>query len=360
MPKRELSCFLCRELLYEFVTGTIDSRRRQAVQEHLETCPECKKEQDTFNQGLTYLKELGQAKIHPNYLKEISEPEPFPKRILKKIGWHKWPDPVRWTVESVVVGSVLAVLIGVVSQKFLFNSENNEAALYTDTENPVEVAQQVPETPSDQLQGNENGENPYTGSDEEYSPEVETTPAAKVETSLPPASTPSAPVAKSEAVAKAPTVTEPKSDGFLYRGSMYIQEVGAATPSVVKKIISLGGKRAGEVELGWKQPGGSYFHFSMPEKELNALLEHLKQYGKLNLVKEKNRRVMPSGTIRIILNLNGPRGDATVPMTNPEPSNPSEPSESAVPVPTPASDVPVPPAVPVEEATPEANVEEAQ
>lgn len=365
MVKRELSCFLCRELLYEFAMGSIDERRRSAVQEHLDSCGECRIENEALNSGIQYLSKLSRAEINPHYLKEVAEPEPLTKQWLKKIGWQKWPDPIKWTVESVVVGGVLAVLIGVVSQKVLLKMQEKEPVLYTDTDQAVDVAQtQIPETPADQLQGTENGDNPYTGNDEEYVPDatpakvITKNDAVKNETSEADQAA-AAPIQKpvKEPSPESAPVNEAKADGFIYRGNINVQDVDTVTPDVVAKIESLNGKRAGEVELGWRQPGGSYFHFSMPENGFNALAEHLKTFGTLNIVKEKNRRVMPRGIIRIILNVNGPRSGSSPQKASPvpesKPDNTAPPIGSGVPTSESESAFPNPaPTPPTEEVAP--------
>ena len=73
---------------------------------------------------------------------------------------------------------------------------------------------------------------------------------------------------------------------------------------VREKIINSGGKKAGEVELGWmKNETTSYFHFSFPEENKADLENYLKQFGKVQLVYEPHPRLMPKGIKRYIIEI---------------------------------------------------------
>lgn len=99
----------------------------------------------------------------------------------------------------------------------------------------------------------------------------------------------------------APAATESAERGFVYRMSMPTSKVEAITPDVRAKIEALGGKKAGEVELGWKRRSGSYFHFAMPESGYDTLVEYLRGHSPVRIQKAPHRRIMPAGQIRIIL-----------------------------------------------------------
>lgn len=89
--------------------------------------------------------------------------------------------------------------------------------------------------------------------------------------------------------------------GFLYRGSISVTNVTAATPKFVEKIAELGGRKAGDVPLGWRKGSGSYFHLTIPESRYEALVNFLREYGDLKIQREKHERVMPEGILRLII-----------------------------------------------------------
>ncbi len=93
----------------------------------------------------------------------------------------------------------------------------------------------------------------------------------------------------------------PAPKGLIYRMMMKIPDVKDMADDVRDKIVSLGGKKAGQVELGWRKPNGNYYHFSMPEKNYDELVKSLGGYGPVRIYKNPHPRVMPPGVIRIIL-----------------------------------------------------------
>ncbi len=96
----------------------------------------------------------------------------------------------------------------------------------------------------------------------------------------------------------------PNSAGGLYRGKLVVTDVQQVISVVREKIINSGGKKAGEVELGWmKNETTSYFHFSFPEENKADLENYLKQFGKVQLAYEPHPRLMPKGIKRYIIEI---------------------------------------------------------
>jgi hypothetical protein len=127
-----------------------------------------------------------------------------------------------------------------------------------------------------------------------------TSAIAKTPTTLPKP----APVEKaaSTAVAVATASPDEKRQGELYRGVVAVTNVNATSQKLVEKIKELGGRKAGQVELGWNKNGDSaYFHFTMPASQYDELLAAIQEYGNLKIQKEKHERVMPEGIMRLII-----------------------------------------------------------
>jgi hypothetical protein len=89
----------------------------------------------------------------------------------------------------------------------------------------------------------------------------------------------------------------------------------------------MGGEKAGQVEIGHRQSKGNYFHFSMPESNYQRLLKTLGAYGPVRIYQGPHERVMPKGTIRIILNIE----DAKAKTTTAAPAEAAPTIESAPP-----------------------------
>ncbi|NJL23812.1 MAG: hypothetical protein HC902_00590 [Calothrix sp. SM1_5_4] len=87
-------------------------------------------------------------------------------------------------------------------------------------------------------------------------------------------------LAAKEREAKADSRTKPEvaaspaatARGFLMRGDLDVSDFDNTWPLIRDKIIALGGKAAGNVELGWlRREDQSYFHFSLPESNYSEL-----------------------------------------------------------------------------------------
>lgn len=90
--------------------------------------------------------------------------------------------------------------------------------------------------------------------------------------------------------------------GAIYRGRLDVTNAEAINPKLVQFIDELGGRKAGNVPLGWKSDsGGGYFHFTLPEAKYEDLKNALQGYGQLKLEKHSHGRVMPEGIIRLIV-----------------------------------------------------------
>jgi hypothetical protein len=130
-------------------------------------------------------------------------------------------------------------------------------------------------------------------------PVVATPPTVPAETTAKPT-----PVAKVD-IKPAPPSEENHSGkkvSGLYRASIVVTDLETTSARITEKLVALGGKKAGEVELGWKKaPNLSYYHLTIPEENLDAVKAFLGNFGKLNIQFENHPRLLPAGTNRIIL-----------------------------------------------------------
>lgn len=317
MPRRELSCFICRELLYEFVSDSIDTRRGEAVAHHLHDCHDCKHEHEGLKGAMTYTKRLSAIEIRPEYFTEIASPTSVNRLIVRRMGWKYWPDPIKWTVESLAFACVVALVVGVLGQQIYKTRDKTDVAAVEKDTQTIDVAQLADQTPA------EFGEDEFTDHDNdvEISQVAGSNQPLEKRVATP---EPDVKVVQAEAeieqnkqvsVQTAQSASENTltraQNGFLYRTTFKVQNLETSTAELVAKVEALGGKKAGEVPLGWKRSNGSYFHFSMPEANYPQLSEFLRKFGAPSIVKEKNPRVMPEGSIRMILEVEGNPSNTT-------------------------------------------------
>ncbi len=90
--------------------------------------------------------------------------------------------------------------------------------------------------------------------------------------------------------------------GGLFRAVIFVSDLDTVTTRITEKLVDLGGKKAGEVELGWRKSAHvSYYHITLPEDGIQPTKDFLKNFGKLQIEFENHPRQMPTGIKRMIL-----------------------------------------------------------
>jgi hypothetical protein len=316
--QRKLSSFVGQELLYDYISGQLDPERHKAVEEFLKENREAQGDVQKINNGLAYTSRLAETVVSQALLEKIEAPANYFQTVQARLRFEEWPVGLKLGLEAMVVAlGITSVAVLVPWHKII--------GLRTRTENVVltQVAREnVKKTTELESAGEGTKEQPdfqdegVQTSKPNIVDETEVSKAtAKTPTTTPPKTvapavaatpaktpTPSTVPAPSKAVAtNAAAEKESKRVGFLYRGTMFTTNVAAVTPKMVEKLTALGGRKAGEVELGWKKGSGSYFHFTVPESKYDEVLAIFNEYGQLNIQKEHHERVMPEGIIRLII-----------------------------------------------------------
>lgn len=121
-------------------------------------------------------------------------------------------------------------------------------------------------------------------------------------------SAPATAIVKSNAESKTKVVTTESATVKLdrptgvYRGTITVTDFEQVSSIVREHIIAIGGKKAGEVELGWiKNKKISYFHFLFPAEKREELVTFIQQYGSLQYKFEPHPRVLQFGQNRFII-----------------------------------------------------------
>jgi hypothetical protein len=300
MKKRSLSEFMCIEMLYDYVSQNLDGLRTQAVEECLMRSPRVRDELKKLNLGMAYCEKLKEVKVSVPLVEAImSQPKPA-QRVLSRMGFKSLPQPVKWGLEAVVVAVAIALFVTQVPELFKAR-EDSLVVRQIETAQEIEAPAVQQPFESEQLpplaQNTQKPETQKPTLKETIQPVVAVAPTATIPTSQPQESSvaqtvPSAPVAAAKSA---------KRQGYVYRLVMFTDQVDEITPQIVALIQSNGGEKAGEVELGWRRKGGSYFHFTLPQQNYAIVIEGLKKFGNFNIVKSEHPRVMPEGVERFIL-----------------------------------------------------------
>lgn len=336
--KRKLSRFLARKMLYDFICGRLDSARIKAVEEFIGEDWETRTELEYIQGGLKYCGDLSLTRISEPLMQEIREHKGFWVRVRTGHWWRDWPESIKWGMEAAVLSGVAALVamwIPWSKVAHLLPSSRDEVILVEidKDQKPAGTVKNGAKSLSDQGEGrallpvavgkDASTLNPSPhetfGEKESGSTEGSTKGSAKEVAETRKSSIQPSKVAEDEEVGdpvqgvrggSESETAEPQENiikgasslkGFVYRAFMSLDQLDQVSPKIVAEIKQLNGAKAGQVELGWRKPKGSYFHFSLPESNYEKLMSALKSFGPVRIYKDPHWRVMPQGQIRFIL-----------------------------------------------------------
>ncbi len=315
--ERKISGFVAQELLYDYVTFHLDPERMKAVEEYVKASHEAQADIQLINDGLDYVERLSEIHVSDALLETLKTPSSYLQVLLRKLRFEEWSPGIKMGLEVMIVAvGVISISLVIPWHKLMeLSVSKKKDVVLTEVQKTPMAAQDVevaglPEEATVVFpdEGKKNTEAPKSAADivvKKNLPLPPPPPSAvnQIATNIP--TTEKQKSGQKSAVAKA-TVDETNSEkkqGYLYRGIMKVTNAEAVSTKFVEKINELGGRKAGEVELGWKKGNANYFHFTMPEAKYQAFLEFTKKYGGLSLQKEKHDRLMPEGIVRIIFSL---------------------------------------------------------
>ena len=329
------SIFQAREMLLDYFENKLDSARHEMVRKVLSSDVETQRALNQIKRGLEFSEQLSQVKINEGFAAQLSQAENLSSLITHYSRFKNWSQAFRTSTYAVmgclfVVAVVMSLPRNVLvklkhkSNQDVVLSQVAKTDIVGDSDDPEKrdaqaaLAQNLP-TDTDEDDASDAAGADGSG-DEHAEPivipaaqsqafaikpnpkQVPTKPEKLTAAASPPTSTSDEGDESGENQVAENDSSEKKIGGLVYRGTMKIDELDERTPLIAQQIAELGGRKAGEVELGWKKENkGSYYHFAMPEENYDKLLEYLHGFGPVRFSKDSHPRVMPQGQIRIIL-----------------------------------------------------------
>jgi hypothetical protein len=302
---RKLSAFEAENMVGDYLSQHLDPERAKAFEVARKEFPRINELIASYESGQNYSRKLRQLKPSENLKKTILRPETFIDQTLERVQFSKWPKSFKMSLEILSVAaliSIVSVLIPweqLMSLKFgrrgdiVLAEINRQFDLSRDSGLPSLIV------------------DTGAGSFPDESEDAESSTTTVLNTVVSTTST-TAPV-KPMAVAAAKDTTKPTAAatgttvaerrlGSLFRGSIQVINAKAAAQKITQRLSELGGRKAGEVEMGWEREKDLfYYHFTIPEDRYDQLSSLFSEFGSLRLVKERHERVMPEGIIRLII-----------------------------------------------------------
>lgn len=297
--KREISDFVGQELLYDYLFGQLDHERQVAVEKKLSQSAELKAELEKIKLASSYVQKFQETQILSQLEDDIREPSTYLWVLFQKMRIQDWPRSVQILLEGLLIGGIaIALIVTIPWGKILDLKTKLESTSVTLSE----ISRVNHADPDREIVGPEVSTNKQTIIYDDENKQSSNLKAATV----PPVVAVEAPKKTTDANVKsenkevAAEITG-KRQGFLFRGRLTATNSLMISAKVVEYLNQNGGRKAGEVELGWKKGDGYYFHFTIPEANQKEAQEYLKSLGSFSIQKEPHPRIMPDGIIRLII-----------------------------------------------------------
>ncbi len=298
---RELSPFFAKELLSAYLEGSLDKERQNAIEESLAKNADLKALFQKMKIQKDFLEKLSKITPRAELLSFIDSPVPGMKSKLQKYSWKKMSSTTQWSVQLFVIGVLVVTTVR------YFPWLNMARVIQRAQPTAPLLKRAVPiEDDMEALKAR-----PTYGPEWPKSFPSPELYAQQLEESR----------KKNQAIADIVTRTDeevvqssndteeseeaaPQRQGFVWRGTIKVDELDEeSTGKITEIVVSLGGKKAGQVELGWKKGDSRYYHFTMPEANYTEFEQRLGDIGHVTLKKEKHPRVMPEGQMRVIMSV---------------------------------------------------------
>lgn len=320
VKQKKLTRFLCQELLYEYAQGLLTPTREKEMAEYINGCRDSQREFERLKRGALYVQKASQSRVSPAMREALMNFEPQWRKQLRS--WTMWSSQRGWRMLPYIF-VVLTLISGLIVIKPWEKPAEPDLILAEQLKAepdmippptvvpPADSPQPIPQPEAPAIVA------PIVSVNTQPAPIIppstaNVTPPAPTVVTTPPRAAPAPPVAAREDAADDKASAPAPSRGFIMRGELDVSDFANTWPMIRDKIIALGGKVAGNVELGWlRRKDQSYFHFTIPESNYPELELFLGTFGPVRFSRERHPRVMPEGQIRIILTVKDAMIDET-------------------------------------------------
>ncbi len=327
------SFFQVREMLLDYQENKLDSARQDLVKNTLANDAETQHVLKQLNSGLNFAKQISHVEIKEGLRQQLIQSENLSSLFFHYCSFKNWNQAFRASTYALMSCIFVLVLVMSLPRNILLRLKprSNQEVVLSQILKPPEASIES-DDPEKRDAQTALAQNLPTDTDEEESIPSDGQEASGDEHAepffIPPSTTaltlntrPPSTKTVAQAEQKSPetkgdsknevsgdssesnnTDISRKPSGIVLRGAMKIDELDEKTPLIAQQILELGGRKAGEVELGWRKDNkGSYYHFSLPEENYDKLLEYLQGLGPVRFSKDSHPRVMPQGQLRFIL-----------------------------------------------------------
>lgn len=320
---RELTDFFSEELVYDYITKALDSERQQAFEKHISKSSLTKEQFAQTNSVLNEVESLDRIRISEEILVQlIPQRNNLVEKMRKGLVSQQFQSRKYFYLQYIFLFSAISFFVFLTPWRQLIplgNFDNQGKVILTEVRNTKEDIKKRIQARQDEMENASKTEFaddatdivsdstqtqsapdvviPVVPTTKETVQQVKPAPTVAVQEA-----TQTKPGTKVEGATAAATTAAAADTGYVYRGTVRIASLEVNGAKITDYIKSLGGRKAGDVELGWKKgPKVLYYHFTIPESKYEELKNFMENFGRTKLSKDKHPRKMPQGIIRLIV-----------------------------------------------------------
>lgn len=335
--QRKLSEFMCQGMMLDYLEGRLEHQTREDFEESLEQFPELKQELEEMQRSIEYCQDLSSIELTEPYLEKFKNKRKSLWLQFENFIFGKGRKYIIWTLEGL---ALLALLVWgfryfALDEWFIKKTQDPLITLM-ETEKPdsqinLDVkSDKIPEgakTPSIALSAENkeseivSGATSDVGGDEskasnldskkekEKLKEVLLGSRDQLKKRLLDSGDEKEKEIKEEEAAATEKENEKKDSesgavGYVYIATFWANDVKESAKWTRNQILSLGGRKAGRVRLGWiKLDGSRYFHFIIPKKDYEVFTKLLEERGRFEVNKLTHPKVMPENQVRFVMHI---------------------------------------------------------
>tara|TARA_B100001248_G_scaffold262716_1_gene261415 strand:+ start:10340 stop:11284 length:945 start_codon:yes stop_codon:yes gene_type:complete len=310
MPINRMTKFRCKELLYDYASGSLDSLRRQQVKEFLA-------EQDDLQEEL---KRLQEAIKYTGSLKKITISQPYHQVLLQEFEgegslYYIKKAGVNLAKYGALAATCVLLIMYFPSEKVMQYFQRNPDEVVLAEVKTTDELSQIPTAmheDSDLVQDVVEAIDPTFDDSEQVSNakvlarDAEKEEEVDLKAKLAEQEEELKKAAEAEAKEPVEPVVEKKKDpahaGILFRAFLKMDNYNVVADAIEEKLRELGAEKGGSVPIGWEKPNGNrYFHFKISDANFEVFKTYLNTIKQIKIESYAHPRAMPEGTKRMIL-----------------------------------------------------------
>ena len=288
---KQLSKFVFKQLVYDYLTGYLDADETVRFEEKLNSDKDCFEYVELTKKSINFVSSISTVKVNNNELDVVANYKSDNLFYLYNLRSLKLTQNIISVSRVLAVALAFAFVIYMLPIKKIINKVSKPSFVQVKVADDIKMNEAT-----DQLVNVFNTE--YVTPLKNYFPQIGKISDYSLRVKL---ATNSELASNNTAEEKVKPQKTSGPQGYLYRAYMSLYDLETKTLEIIDVIENLGGEKAGVKELGYSKSKGKSFHFKLPLSNKEQVFKDLRAIGRVKVDEEKHWRKMPDGVSRVIL-----------------------------------------------------------